>query len=128
MDSQFTTLTRSYHDNYLQYSLTGNESYQTAYEAAKTGLDNIISSLESEVADQESVISNFYKSDVEGKMRDLKSGIMDTKRLGVSIQDQHTAAKMREVPQNTAVIPTNYTPYYVTAGVLIVFSMVLNML
>ena len=128
MDSQFTTLTRSYHDNYLQYALTGNESYQTAYEAAKTGLDNIISSLESEVADQESVISNFYKSDVEGKMRDLKSGIMDTKRLGVSIQDQHTAAKMREVPQNTAVIPTNYTPYYVTAGVLIVFSMVLNML
>jgi hypothetical protein len=128
MDSQFTTLTRSYHDNYLQYALTGNESYQTAYEAAKTGLDNIISSLESEVADQESVISNFYKSDVEGKMRDLKSGIMDTKRLGVSIQDQHTAAKMREVPQNTAVIPTNYTPYYVTAGVLIVFSVVLNML
>jgi len=128
MDSQFTTLTRSYHDNYLQYTLTGNESYQTAYEAAKTGLDNIISSLESEVADQESVISNFYKSDVEGKMRDLKSGIMDTKRLGVSIQDQHTAAKMREVPQTTAVIPTNYTPYYVTAGVLIVFSVVLNML
>jgi hypothetical protein len=128
MDSQFTTLTRSYHDNYLQYSLTGNESYQTAYEAAKTGLDNIISSLESEVADQESVISNFYKSDVEGKMRDLKSGIMDTKRLGVSIQDQLTAAQMRQVPQTTAVIPTNYTPYYVTAGVLIVLSMVLNML
>jgi hypothetical protein len=128
MDSQFTTLTRSYHDNYLQYSLTGNESYQTAYEAAKTGLDNIISSLESEVADQESVISNFYKSDVEGKMRDLKSGIMDTKRLGVSIQDQLTAAQMRQVPQTTAVIPTNYTPYYVTAGVLIVFSMLLNML
>jgi hypothetical protein len=128
MDSQFTTLTRSYHDNYLQYSLTGNESYQTAYEAAKTGLDNIISSLQSEVADQESVISNFYKSDVEGKMRDLKSGITDTKRLGVSIQDQHTAAKMRQVPQSTAAIPTNYTPYYVTAGVLIVFSMLLNML
>jgi len=128
MDSQFTTLTRSYHDNYLQYSLTGNESYQTAYEAAKTGLDNIISSLESEVADQESVISNFYKSDVEGKMRDLKSGIMDTKRLGVSIQDQLTAAQIRQVPQTTAVIPTNYTPYYVTAGVLIVFSMLLNML
>ena len=128
MDSQFTTLTRSYHDNYLQYTLTGNESYQTAYEAAKTGLDNIISSLESEVADQESVISNFYKSDVEGKMRDLKSGILDTKRLGVSIQDQHTAAKMREVPQSVNLTSANYTPYYVTAGVLIVFSMVLNML
>jgi type VII secretion effector (TIGR04197 family) len=128
MDSQFTTLTRSYHDNYLQYTLTGNESYQTAYEAAKTGLDNIISSLESEVADQESVISNFYKSDVEGKMRDLKSGILDTKRLGVSIQDQHTASKMREVPQSVNLTSANYTPYYVTAGVLIVFSVVLNML
>jgi hypothetical protein len=128
MDSQFTTLTRSYHDNYLQYALTGNNSYQIAYEAAKTGLDNIISSLESEVADQESVISNFYKSDVEGKMRDLKSGIIDTKRLGVSIQDQHTAAQMRQVPQSVDLTSANYTPYYVTAGVLIVFSIVLNML
>jgi hypothetical protein len=128
MDSQFTTLTRSYHDNYLQYALTGNNSYQTAYEAAKTGLDNIISSLESEVADQESVISNFYKSDVEGKMRDLKSGIVDIKRTGVSIQDQHTAAQMRQVPQSVDLTSANYTPYYVTAGVLIVFSIVLNML
>jgi hypothetical protein len=128
MDSQFTTLTRSYHDNYLQYALTGNNSYQIAYEAAKTGLDNIISSLESEVADQESVISNFYKSDVEGKMRDLKSGIVDIKRTGVSIQDQHTAAQMRQVPQSVDLTSANYTPYYVTAGVLIVFSIVLNML
>ena len=128
MDSQFTTLTRSYHDNYLQYALTGNESYQTAYEAAKTGLDNIISSLESEVADQESVISNFYKSDVEGKMRDLKSGIMDTKRLGVSVQDQLKAAQMRQVPQAIDLTSANYTPYYVTAGVLMLSSIVLNML
>ena len=128
MDSQFTTLTRSYHDNYLQYALTGNESYQTAYEAAKTGLDNIISSLESEVADQESVISNFYKSDVEEKMRDLKSGIMDTKRLGVSVQDQLKAAQMRQVPQAIDLTSANYTSYYVTAGVLMLSSIVLNML
>ena len=128
MDSQFTTLTRSYHDNYLQHALTGNTTYQTAYEAAKTGLDSIISSLESEVADQESVISNFYKSDVEGKMRDLKSGILDTKRAGVSVQDQLKAAQMRQVPQAIDLSSTNYIPYYVTAGVLIVSSIVLNML
>jgi hypothetical protein len=61
MDTQFTTLTRSYHDNYLQYALTGNPTYQTAYENAKDGLDTIISSLQSEVDEQESTISNFYK-------------------------------------------------------------------
>jgi len=127
MDSQFTTLTRSYHDNYLQYAMTGSTSYQTAYEAAKEGLDNIISTLQSEVDSQNDTISNFYKSGTEGKLRDLKSQTTDAKRAIVSGHDELIAAQMRIVPQSTPTV-TNYLPYYVTAGALTVAAIVLNML
>lgn len=127
MDSQFTTLTRSYHDNYLQYAMTGSTSYQTAYEAAKEGLDNIISTLQSEVDSQNDTISNFYKSGTEGKLRDLKSQTTDAKRAIVSGHDELIAAQMRIVPQSTPTA-TNYLPYYVTAGALTVAAIVLNML
>jgi len=128
MDSQFTTLTRSYHDNFLQYATTGGPAYQTAYEAAKEGLDNIISSMQTEVDSQNETISNFYKSDVEGKLRDLNSETMNAKRNVVSGHDELVSAKMREVPQNINQITPTYTPYYVTAGVLTFAAIVLNML
>lgn len=127
MDSQFTTLTRSYHDNFLQYATTGGAAYQTAYESAKEGLDNIIASMQSEVDSQTETISDFYKSGTEGKLRDLKSKTIDAKRNIVSGRDELTAAKMRLVPQAAPVAP-NYTSYYVTAGALIVAAIVLNML
>lgn len=128
MDSQFTTLTRSYHDNFLQYATTGGAAYQTAYESAKEGLDKIISSMQSEVDTQNETISNFYKSDTEGKLRDLQSKTTDAKRNIVSGHDELTAAKLRQVPQTTVQPSFNYMPYYVTAGVLTVAAIVLNML
>jgi len=127
MDSQFTTLTRSYHDNYLQYALTGNQTYQAAYQSAKTGLDTIISSLQSEVAEQESTISNFYKSDVEGKMRDLRTQAKNAKEDIVTQGDEITAAKMRQVPAS-APTSQDYTSYYIAIGGLTVAIMVLNVL
>jgi hypothetical protein len=128
MDSQFTTLTRSYHDNFLQYATTGGAAYQSAYEAAKDGLDNIIASMQTEVDSQDETISNFYKSGIEGKMRDLKSDTMTAKRNVVSGHDQLSAAKMRQVSQTSAPVPADYTSYYVTAGVLTLAIIVLKML
>jgi len=126
MDSQFTTLTRSYHDNYLQYSLTGNETYQTAYENAKAGLDTIISSLQSEVAEQDSTISNFYTKDVEGKMRESKSQAKMAKEMAVSQGDKITAAKMRQVAPVAPITP-DFTKYYVAIGACTLAIAVLNM-
>jgi hypothetical protein len=127
MDTQFTTLTRSYHDNYLQYALTGNSTYQTAYENAKDGLDTIISSLQSEVDEQESTISNFYKSDVEGKLRDLNSQEKRAKRELVTQNDKNITARMRQVP-TASPITQDYTYYYVAIGGLTLAIAVLRML
>jgi hypothetical protein len=38
------------------------------------------------------------------------------------------SAKMRDVPQNITQVSSNYTSYYVTAGVLTLAAIVLNML
>lgn len=127
MDSQFTTLTRSYHDNFLQYAITGGAAYQTAYESAKEGLNNIIASMQSEVDSQSGTISDFYKSGTESKLRDLKSQTTDAKRNIVSGHDELTSAKMRLVPQTATPVSPNYTSYYFIVGGLTVAAIVLNM-
>jgi hypothetical protein len=113
MDGQFNTLVRSYHDNFLQYRLTGNPSYKQAYEGAQQGLDQIVSSLEQQNTDQKKNISSFYNEDVEGRIRDLRSQTRDTERNIVSENDQVIAAQMRA----TGTSSSSNTLYYVLGGV-----------
>lgn len=95
MDSQFNTLLRSYHDNYLQYKVTGSQTYQNAYMSAQQGIQTILDSLQKQVSDQTSQISDFYKSDVEGKIRDTQSDITKYQKKIVRTEDEIEAAKMR---------------------------------
>jgi hypothetical protein len=126
MDGQFTTLLRSYHDNYIQYALTGGQSYQTAYQAAQQGLDTIIASLQSEVNTQNNTISSFYKSKPEESIRDLESRTLDTKRQLLTKNDTLTAAKMRsEVPVFSS---PSMVPFYIPIGVLAGLSVLLSVM
>jgi hypothetical protein len=118
MDTQFNTLTRSYHDNFLQYKLTGNPSYKQAYESAQQGLDQIISSLEQQNTEQKKNISGFYNEDVEGRLRDLRSQTRDTQRKVVSENDQVIAAEMRSKGISSVGGSSN-TVYYIIGGVAI---------
>ncbi len=95
MDNQFTTLTRSYHDNYLQYKLTGNPSYKNAYLSAQEGIDNIVSSLEGEVSSQNNEINNFYSSNTEEKIRNTRAEALQAEQNIVSQRDLVETAKMR---------------------------------
>ena len=117
MDSQFNTLIRSYHDNFLQYKLTGNSSYKQAYESAQQGLDQIVSSLQQQNTEQKKSISSFYNEDVEGRLRDLKSQTRDTQRQVASENDQVIAAEMRSKAVSTS---SSNTMYYVLGGAAVV--------
>jgi hypothetical protein len=117
MDSQFNTLIRSYHDNFLQYKLTGNPSYKQAYESAQQGLDQIVSGLQQQNTEQKKSISSFYNEDVEGRLRDLKSQTRDTQRQVASENDQVIAAEMRS---NAVSASSSNTMYYVLGGAAIV--------
>lgn len=126
MDSQFTTLLRSYHDNYIQYALTGGQPYQTAYQSAQQGLDTIIASLQAEVNSQKETISAFYKSKPEKSIRDLESQTVETKRQLVAKNDALTAAKMRsEVPTFSS---PSMMPFYIPIGLLAGLTVVLSVL
>jgi hypothetical protein len=116
MDSQFNTLVRSYHDNYIEYKTTGKQSYQTAYQSAQEGINTILKTLEDQVSAQKAEVSSFYKSGVEMKLKELQH---ENKLLQHGLgeeQDQITAATMRSSIQTTP--SPSLTNYYIIGGVL----------
>lgn len=127
MDKQFTTLTSSYYDNYLQYKLTGNPSYQSAYVGAEQGIQTILSGLEDDVTAQERQINSFYQEDVEGKLRDIQSNIRSTQRGILKETDEATAATMRTTATSSSFgsIPQSY---YIAGGSLTAIAFLLLLL
>lgn len=117
MDNQFNTLMRSYHDNYLQFKLTGNAKYQTAYEAAEKGLDAIVLAKNQAVQSDAKNIQSTLGADAENKMKDIKS---QSVHLGQGLIDQHdeeVASEMRlSAPVQTPVTPIFQ---YVAIGVMV---------
>jgi hypothetical protein len=127
MDGQFTTLLRSYHDNYVQYALTGVQSYQKAYQSALEGLDTIIASLKAEVESQKKAINDFYQSKPEKSIRDLESDTKKTKHALISKNDALTAAKLRnEVPNST--VGPSISGFYLPIGILGGLTVVLSLM
>lgn len=119
MDGQFNTLVRSYHDNYIQYKITGGQSYQNAYLSAQDGIQSILNSLQQQVSDQQSQISDFYKSDVEEKLRDTQSGITKYQKKIVRTEDEIEAAKMRsETSLPSPPIQTPLMGQYIALSIL----------
>lgn len=115
MDNQFTTLTRSYYDNYLQYKVTGNSSYQNSFQSAEEGIQNILSSLQDQVNTQNQQINNFYSSNAEEKLRDTQSKIKMEQRSMIKDKDRATEAAMRSTPASSFEIPQSYL---ISIGVL----------
>ena len=116
MDNQFNTLMRSYHDNYLQFKLTGDQKYQKAYESAKEGLDAILRSKKTEVDSDSEKIQNTLGTDAENKMKDVKSQSIHLVRGLSKEKDEETAAEMRS---QSAPPVQSTTIQYVAIGVLL---------
>lgn len=117
MDGQFNTLARSYHDNYIQYKITGGQAYQNSYMSAQQGIQSILDSLQQQVDSQKSQISDFYKSDVEEKLRDTQSDITKYQKKIVSTEDSIEAAKMRSETISSPVQPS-LMGQYITLSIL----------
>jgi paraquat-inducible protein B len=119
MDSQFNTLTRSYHDNFLQYRLTGTMSYKQAYTHAKTDIERVLKELEDKQYKTQKEISDFYGQDVEGNIRNSQSQKEQAQRKLVSGNDQLVSAEMR-MPSSLQAQVSNpsMTNYYIALGVM----------
>ena len=124
MDNQFNTLMRSYHDNYLQYKLTGDQKYQAAYQAAEKGLDSIILAKNQSVESDAQNIQNTIGADSENKMKDLKSQSI---HLGQGLLDEHDAKTAAEMRLNLPVQPPPQPIFqYVVIGIMLVTIVGLN--
>jgi hypothetical protein len=122
MDSQFNTLVSSYRDNYVQYKVTGNTKFQSAYESAQQGIQTILNSLESEVSNEKQEINNFYSKDIEGqlqktnsKSRYLKTGIMDEHDLTKTAQIRQS--QISPLPSKPSLTASEYTTLGVLAAI-----------
>lgn len=124
MDGQFNTLARSYHDNYLQFKVTGAQNYQNSYMDAEKGIQSILDSLQQQVKDQTSQISDFYKSDVEGKLHETQSDVKKYQRKIVRTEDEIEAAKMRsDAPPASPPPQLPLMGQYVTLSILGVIAL-----
>jgi hypothetical protein len=123
MDSQFNTLIRSYHDNFLQYKLTGDSGYENSYKSAQQGIEAILSSLRSEVQGQDSEISSFYSDDVEGRLRELKSDTRAARASLLEDKDKAEAAQMRGTPVEEQSLTTRYVALGVLGAIAVALSM-----
>lgn len=117
MDNQFNTLMRSYHDNFLQFKLTGNQKYKVAYEAAQTGLDSIVLSKNQEVESDAQNIQSTLGTDAENKMKDVKSQSIHLGHGLVDEHDQEVAAEMRNASASAP--PVSLTTQYIILGCLV---------
>lgn len=126
MDSQFNTLVSSYRDNYVQYKVTGNTKFQSAYESAQQGIQTILNSLENEVSNEKQDINNFYSKDIEGQLQKTNS---KTKYLRTGIMDEHDLTKTAEIRQSQLTgpppKPSLTSSEYTTLGVLVAIAGVL---
>ena len=119
MDSQFNSLIQSYSSNFVQYKVTGNQSYQNGYIAAQQGLDSIINELQSEVDSGKAQISAFYKSGIEQKIKSFDANNRKLQRGLISEKDEIVASKIRnESPAPSPSPPSVSTTQYIALGVL----------
>jgi hypothetical protein len=86
MDSQFNTLIRSYHDNFLEHRVTGEDRHKTSYEGAREGIENILKNLNDDVQNKQIALSDFYRSGVRDNLRELKQSLAEQNDIQIAAQ------------------------------------------
>jgi hypothetical protein len=86
MDSQFNTLVRSYHDNFLEHRVTGENRFRTSYEGAREGIENILKTLNDDVQKKQVELSDFYRSGVRDNLRDLKQSLAEQNDIQIAAE------------------------------------------
>jgi len=127
MDSQFNKLRQSYSDNYIQYKVTGNSSYQNAYTSAQQGLESIISQLKDSVNTEKKDMSDFYKSGIEQKLQQLDSNNKLLQRGILTEKDDIIASQLRKSSPPPS-SPTISTTQYVLLGGLVATMVIMSFL
>jgi len=123
MDNQFETLSRSYHDNYIEYATTGNSTYKTAYESAEEGLQSIINSLKSQVDTNTQNIKDTMGGNAKALFADKQAAL---RGIGVGIHKEKDRVKEAQMRLPPPPHPVSYQSQYMIIGGLLVTTLILQ--
>jgi len=121
MDSQFNTLTQSFSNNYIEFQVTGDPKYESAYTSSMQGLQNIVNSLKENVEAQKKNIADFYRSGIVENIQENEANKKLMQRGIITQKDNIVANDMREnAPIPVESVSTNqYIALGVTGAILI---------
>ena len=117
MDSQFNTLSRSYHDNYIEYATTGKKAYKSAYEKAEEGLKSVIDSLKKQIHENTTNIKDTLGSNAKSLLVEKQNGLNNIGRGIHQQKDRVVEAQMRLPPTPP---PFSHQTQYTVLGALVV--------
>ncbi len=123
--TDYRTALGLYKRNYLEYKLTGNAAYKTAYENAQKWIETYLTNLEKELAKDTSSIEGFVKDYPESnpQLDAMKAKMSVIRKDGPKLQDTYETLKKSDEE-----LPEDMTPYYVkgiaVAGILGVIAAV----
>ncbi len=108
----------------MQYKITEDPKYKKSADAAKQGLDSILSQLKSEVGLQKQTLSDFYSSTFQKQVQEQKIQETELRQNLKKEEDLLTAAKLRQ-PSTSFSLPTST---WVQMGILFAITIGLSML
>lgn len=126
MDASFTDALGIYRYNYVQYKITGNAAYKTAYENAQAWLDAYVAQKQGGLQQDMEYIKGFVKdyNDTNPEMAKLQSKMKMITQEGPAQQDRYiTEQALKSTPP-----PMDMTPYYVKTGVVAALTGILVVL
>ncbi len=129
MDSQFNSLMNSYNSNYVQYKVTGKKSYETAFNAAKQGLETILNNFKEQVGSEKKDIADFYQSNADEKAMEAGQRNRKLQRGIILEKDEIEAAKIRNLEPSAQPVPalvTN-TQYFLLGGLGLATILLMNL-
>jgi hypothetical protein len=108
-------------DNLLEYKMTGNATYKTAYEGTKRWIDNYIASLNTQIArDADGIVSTIASH--ESANPELAKSQADFQALrtnGPKVEDTYLTIKKQMDHQTGADAPSSDTSTYVKGGIVV---------
>jgi hypothetical protein len=126
MDSQFNTLTQSFSNNYIEFQVTGDPKYESAYTSSMQGLQNIVNSLKENVETQKKNISDFYRSGIVENIQEKEANKKMMQRGIITQKDNIIADDMRE--NNPVPVQSVSMNQYIALGVTGVILVGLSLL
>jgi len=121
MEGVYSSAKKQYHDNYLQYLITGQPQYQTAYEAADQSIQDTLAKIKQEVTESQSQVAQTFSS-AASKLPVTHGFIRDIHGKYAKEHDAIEAAKIRMSP-----FSVSYNTYYIILGGLGVIALGLQL-